>query len=540
MRKIISIAIFICGSFSILEARDFTPSWTQNQFREISAFTSTQKVLGTHYFYWYEFPGQHFFDNGEQTDDALQDHFSDAKAVSFNSVDWHAQQLQDITDAGIDFILPVYWGVVDNYFSNNVRFSIAGLGPLQLAMDQRTREGKKSPKIGLFYDTSTLDPGVRGELNNTKKYDLRLGTGKDIFYRTIRDFFDQIHPKNWAAIDGRPIVVLYSSGFAQNYDQSTFEYIYQKFAQDFGGIKPYIIRDNSWNVKSDAVTSWGAALSGPVIFGNVAEIGAGYNDTAVPGRTTPIRERENGNFYRLGWNKILNSSAKIVLIETWDEMHEGTDLCNSKEYGRLYIDLTKKYGDMFRQNQPGNEQITLEHPTPVPHPPSTVGEEYRNAQSVSATLGDQGKEAGLWLIRSMPDGVVYNSVIGGSPCTQTAQGAIDYMYFSIADPFLYNTTEPVRITLSYWDAGFTTLIFQYDSHDPKAVLDGAYKDYSPITCGKSNQWKTISFELTDAVFMNRENGGSDFRICAINGSAAVKEISVNKVNAAHNSIKLDQ
>ena len=361
----------------------FLPIWSLSDLDEMESFSSDQKIVGTHYFYWYDWPHRHFFDDAAHKDDALQDHFVDPESVSHRSSAWHEGELSDCADAGIDFILPVYWGVVDNYFKPDVAFSVEGLGPLQAAIEARSRAGLPSPKIGLFYDTTTLLPAVRGERRRSgggaaEKYDLRTDEGKELFYRTIRDFFCQIHPRHWAAVDGRPLVVLYGSGFAKKHDQSTIDTVYERFQQDFHGIEPFIIKDQSWGFRADAVTSWGAALSGPRIFDRVAQVGPGYNDTAVPGRSTPIREREEGNFYRWGWNQVLSSDARIVLIETWNEMHEGTEICESVEYGRKYIELTRRCVDLWKSGAGSEDEIELQNPDPVPRPPSEVGSRYRD------------------------------------------------------------------------------------------------------------------------------------------------------------------
>ena len=245
MRAYFWIILGLSGIASSAIAQSFEPAWNPAQIQQADTFRSDQRIVGTHYFYWYDYPAMHFFDDGAHTDDALQDHFPWPESVSYNSTAWHAKQLDDCVAAGIDFIIPVYWGAVDNYFSYPNVFSIQGLGPLQRAMADRRREGKPSPKIGLFYDTSTLLPGVRGVRGRSEEYDLATAEGKDIFYRTIRDFFYQIEPQNWACIDGRPLVVLYSSAFAAHHDQSTIDYVYEQFQKDFHGRRPYVIKDNS-------------------------------------------------------------------------------------------------------------------------------------------------------------------------------------------------------------------------------------------------------------------------------------------------------
>lgn len=509
-------------------AEDFHPQWQPNQVQNLASFSSGQKIAGTHYFYWYDYPEHHFFDNGEKTDDALQDHFVDAESVSFRSVEWHKQELENCAAAGIDFILPVYWGMPDNYFRPGISFSIEGLPPLQRAMDERGREGKPSPKIGLFYDTSTLLPGIRGIAGGSEKYDLSEDLGKDIFYRTIRDFFYQIEPKYWACIDGRPIVVLYGAGFAKRHDQSTIDYVYEQFAKDFHGVKPYIIKDNSWKFDCDATTQWGAALNGPNIFGNVAQIGPGYNDSAVPGRSTPIRERENGDFYKLGWNKILNEDINIVLIETWNEMHEGTDICESKEYGRDYIELTAKFIQAFKAKKKLNEKIELEYPKLRPRPANHDGMEFKDAQRVSISFDENGGSHGISLVRGVQDGQTSRANFGGKECIQSIQADNTYIYFDAADPFYFDQKQPIEISIHYWDDGFNSASLQYDSHDESAAMEGAYQSKGLFQCGNSKQWVMNTLRLEDARFVNRENSGADFRL-NVNGQLAIAEITIRKM-----------
>ncbi len=438
-------------------SQPFRPSWSPSALDEVESFSSEQKLVGTHYFYWYDYPHQHFFDDGAQTDDALEDHFVEPEAVSFNSSDWHKKQLADCTKANIDFIMPVYWGAPGNYFQPGIIFSVQGLGPLQRAIQERSMNDQPSPKVAMFYDTSTLLPNVRGEVNRNEKYDLRKAGGKEIFYQTIRDFFYQIHPRHWAAIDGRPVVVLYGSGFAAYHDQSTFDFVYDQFQEDFHGLRPFIIRDHSWNAKTEAVTSWGAALGGPKIFDRVAQIGPGYNDTPVPGRSTPIRERENGNFYKWSWNQVLDSDVQIVLLETWNEMHEGTSICHSKEYGKKYIVLSAEYSSRFKNNLPAREDITLRHPNPVPRPANDWGEEYSNQEQVSIAFQPKQNSQGIRIVRGQPDGPFNMLQVGEKQCVRSIDANVTYIYFDVADPFLFDAQTPVEIEYTYGMRGINPI-----------------------------------------------------------------------------------
>ena len=99
-------------------------------------FLRKKKLWGPIKLYWYDYPKQHFYDDGARQDDALQDHFPEPEQVK-PRCPLARKQLQDCVDAGLDFIIPVYWGNVSNYFSPGVSFSIYGLPPLQEAIEIR-------------------------------------------------------------------------------------------------------------------------------------------------------------------------------------------------------------------------------------------------------------------------------------------------------------------------------------------------------------------------------------------------------------------
>ncbi len=310
------------------------------------SFAATDDLVFTYYFYWYDvYSGAHIWDNAQQTDDALQDHPASMTDFSWKSVAWHKQELLDIMAAGIDVILPIYWGSAREMEG----WSVEGLVKLVQAEEELIAEGKKPPKIGLFFDTTTLFYGEYVLRSEDAQTDLSTSFGKAYFYKHLRDFFSLIPPALWARIDNQPVVWLYAAAFAKNSSQALVNYVNERFAVSFGGLQPYIVREISWNLSTQKDYAWGAALSGAQLFG-VASVGPGYNDSAVPGRTTPIRERENGDFYRRNWSTVLGSGRNLVVVETWNELHEGTDICNSREYGRQYIELTAEFSRALKQS----------------------------------------------------------------------------------------------------------------------------------------------------------------------------------------------
>jgi hypothetical protein len=102
------------------------------------------------------------------------------------------------------------------------------------------------------------------------------------------------------------------------------------------------------------------------------------------------------------------------------------------------------------------------------------------------------------------------------------------MYFNVADPYYFDERYPLQIQWTYYDDGFETMILQYDSHNANATLNGAYTGATPVQCTHSKTWKTVTRDLPNARFANRENSGSDFRFAVRNGWLGIKEIIISK------------
>jgi len=73
----------------------------------------------------------------------------------------------------------------------------------------------------------------------------------------------------------------------------------------------------------------------------------GYDDTKVrvPGFKV---ERKSGLVYNYTWNISLKYEPNWILICSWNEWHEGSEIEPSLEYGYYYLELTKLYSEKFR------------------------------------------------------------------------------------------------------------------------------------------------------------------------------------------------
>lgn len=464
------------------------------------SFASGTPVIATSYFYWYDNETKAHVVDFDGTD-ALTDHPPTLEGFSYKNVDWHARQLTDMIAAGIDVALPVYWGVPGAGES----WSDQGLPKLVEAREQLLRQGKSPPAIGLFYDTSTLR-------YNGRHYhvDLTQPAGRLWFYGTIRNFFSLIPARHRAGIDGKPLVFLYSHTFAKNVDAELFPAVRKMFREDFGS-DPYLVKMHGWPGQADSRYQWGAALA-PTIL-ETAGIGPGYDHSAVPGRSPLVRPRDEGRFYRFGWERLLSMDPArrpwLVHLETWNEFHEGTEICETVEYGRQYIELSRRHADLFHARR----RVELTYLTQVSASPD--------------------KPQGLQIApKPDGDGPIVKRAVEGKPAWTTTPNRRSpeqrYMYFDVGYCFLFDGDEPVEVTVGYFDAGPKEFRFEYDSHDPS--LEGIPQQFrtghrQPIT--GSRTWKEVSFLIPHARFAGRANG-ADFRMACAGADLSVGHVSLRR------------
>ena len=328
-------------------------------------------------------------------------------------------------DAGVDVLLPVYWGAPSerNPASSYHYWSFSGLGPLVSARGEAVREGKPAPRIGLFYDTSTL------QHNSWNRHiDLTTDYGREWFYESIRDFFSLIAPTHWAMINGQPLVFLYSASFAVSMTK----------AASTSCERPHATSAADPSLRNLLAGTDGECLCGAALgLKNPGVASVGLQRPAVPGRTPLIVAREGGDFFERNWVRFLRNPSKIVAIETWNEFHEATEIADSKEYGRAYLELNRKYADLFRQGVV---------------PPLPRGR-YSDAKSVAVRLRDVNVEEGLVQF-DHADGVTAPATVGGSECRGIVptQFAGRYIYFRIDDSFKWAASMQVNVEVEYFDS----------------------------------------------------------------------------------------
>ncbi len=391
---------------------------------------------------------------------------------SYRDTAWHREQLKAMMKAKIDIVLPVYWGDENCLF-----WSQTGLKRLVRAVKGLHQRGFSPPRIGMFFDTTSLQNQNKGKLPDLTKI-----RGKRLFYQMISDFYSLIPQDVWARVNNKPLIYLYSSSFVSNYSQASFDFVYKNFKKDFG-VKPFIVKETSWkNISADGMYTWGASLFGPTIWGRIGNLGPGYDDTACDRFQTRKKDREQGGFYSAGWEKIIGAGAFLVTIETWNEWHEGSEIAASKEYGKKYLDMTAEYIDLWKKTDYNTYSYVWFKPSLNPHISGLWPVD--NLQNSNWKLKTINNRESLYLSDSK------KSISNG-------------LYLDVNDSFSHSKKETIWITIEYLDQGSNSWFIQYDSEtDPR-------KNTHLVSLRNTRQWKLFTFKLTDAYFGGRMASGAD-------------------------------
>src|ERR671915_1661937 len=153
-------------------------------------------------------------------------------------------------------------------------------------------------------------------------------------------------------------------------------------------------------------------------------------------------------------------------------------------------------------------------------------------RTASAVLGETNDERGLDQFeeaegRTTPVSHAGRGARATGPGDDPSWGR--YMYFRLDDAVAKDGYYVARVEVEYLDEGTQAFGLQYDSNDCNATLNGAYKDAPQVQRTGSGEWRTATFELSDARFASRQNGGADFRLAAGSSTLTVHRVTLTIV-----------
>jgi hypothetical protein len=124
----------------------------------------------------------------------------------------------------------------------------------------------------------------------------------------------------------------------------------------------------AWDAEPEGtLTRWGQRIREWSVDGGfkfwVATVMPGYDDRATGRSEAFVRERADGVYYRRCWDGAVASGADWVLVTSFNEWMEGTQIEPSTSYGDFYLNLTRELGDAYRASEPPATEVP---------PPATV------------------------------------------------------------------------------------------------------------------------------------------------------------------------
>jgi len=261
------------------------------------------------------------------------------------------RQLQQSISAGIDGWIVSWWG--RDFFQPD---------PLFLIFEQ-IEKNNFSFKISIYYEQI---PGCQGYkiCSRTKREIIKAV--KEDFQFLRENYFS--HPA-YLKVDHQPVVFIYIRALLQGKGvwkkiQKEIERGGEIFLSGDCGFSfiPFFVgkrfeQVHFYNPVSELI------ILGTKLFnysGFVRQVRArgqspaitiipGYDERKLPDRKGLFLKREQGKIYSQLWEKALRAQPDWILITSFNEWYEGTEIEPSQEFGEFYLELTKKYSKLFHQ-----------------------------------------------------------------------------------------------------------------------------------------------------------------------------------------------
>jgi LysM repeat protein len=303
-----------------------------------SSRTGGEKLLLANYFPWYD---EGFWNQGATWDLPTIQYNSDQASTIQRHIGW-AQQ------AGIDGFA-VHWYQAGNRTDTNLGQVLAN-----------SPSGFRSTVTFL---THILPGATRGMVIDNLRYlintygqngaYLRLNGKPVIFFadmdrvpadgnkvdawRSIRAEVDPGNTTLWIAEGLDPSYLSVFDGlYVYKIDHSCCPNSYVKAPTWAGWVR-------SWEVKTGQPKLW------------VGTLMPGWDDTRSVGRPdlrTPspafARDRQGGAYYQATFNAVLPTNPDLLIIHSFNEWIEGSEIEPGTTYGDLYLNLTKQFSDKFK------------------------------------------------------------------------------------------------------------------------------------------------------------------------------------------------
>jgi hypothetical protein len=254
----------------------------------------------------------------------------------------------------------------------------------------------------------------------------------------------------------------------------------------------FVVGDAAW--KPHIAVRHGGAFDGPR-EGEAVTLGPGFQDGSAR-----FRARAEGAWYEKCWYAALKIRPRIVAIESWNRFDEGSTVCPTKEQGRSWIEKTRKYAEQFDRGQE------------IARPKG----KYSATPGVSYHLKFDPPNEGLRPVEMAAAPFEVVNLAGQTfLMSKAVKGQeLRILAFDIDESYAWYERREFEVQAQVLDKGRGQIDLEYDAATPGKGGGDRTRRVSPepYYYTDSGGWATATWRLPDAVFANRQEGGSDFRL----------------------------
>jgi hypothetical protein len=247
--------------------------------------------------------------------DAMQRHVAEAKSASIDGfiVDWYGDG--DRTDTNFAHLLEI---ANKSGFSATIHFETTHFWGADDVAAQ----------LKAFYDHYGNNPALVRRNAGPVIFFWQSGSLDNSTWNGIRNQVDPDHKSTWLA-DGDNFSILKGDAW--------------------DGISPYAI---AWSADPAAQLPRWASVARSVAPDKLWNpvVSPGCNDSAARAPTC-VQDRAGGAYYQATWDGALASSPSwAVVVSTFNEWMESTQLEPSQQWGDQYLQLTRQNADLFKSS----------------------------------------------------------------------------------------------------------------------------------------------------------------------------------------------
>jgi hypothetical protein len=295
---------------------------------------------------------------------------SDAAAEPYNSTDPNAiaRHVDQARGAGIDAFVASWYGP-EGGVNNQTQYNFLQL--LDIAAARGFRAAVDFETHGPFFaDTGAVVNALRYAIDTLGVHPAYLRfNGKPVIFFWANNRFS---PEEWASIRQQADPDYRSLWIAEG--------VTTRWLNVFDGLHLYNV---AWSGDFASTATKFAGMTREIGKVWVATAMPGWNDTRVPGRAGAYaKDRAGGQFYRDSFSGAAASNPDMLIVTSFNEWMEGSQIEPSVGYGNTYLDLTRELSIAYKQGglsgvAPAQANVAVEAPpanTPEPTlaPPTDV------------------------------------------------------------------------------------------------------------------------------------------------------------------------